>query len=123
MYELKVITHFSAAHQLREFKGPCEDLHGHNYRVEVRVTTDTLDKAGIAIDFGKLKGCVAQITDRLDHKFLNDLEPFTKQNPSSENIARHVADGLTLLLENPAIRVSSVTIWESEHSCATYYPS
>ncbi|MDY6954042.1 MAG: 6-carboxytetrahydropterin synthase QueD [Thermodesulfobacteriota bacterium] len=123
MYELKVITYFSAAHQLREFKGPCEDLHGHNYKVEVCVITDTLDKAGIAIDFGKLKGHVAQITDRLDHAFLNDLEPFTQQNPSSENIARHVADGLTGLLQDPAIRVRSVTIWESEHSCATYYPS
>jgi len=123
MYELKVITHFSAAHQLREFKGPCEDLHGHNYRVEVCVTSDILNKAGIAIDFVTLKGYVAKITDRLDHKFLNDLEPFTHQNPSSENIARHVAEGLTQLLEDPAIRVRRVTIWESEHSCATYYPS
>jgi 6-pyruvoyltetrahydropterin/6-carboxytetrahydropterin synthase len=77
----------------------------------------------MAIDFGKLKSYVSQITDRLDHTFLNDMEPFVRQNPSSENIARHVADGVAELLENAAIRVSSVTIWESERSCATYYPS
>ena len=123
MYELKVITHFSAAHQLRDFKGPCEALHGHNYKVEVCVTSDTLDKAGVAIDFGALKACVGHIMDRLDHKFLNDLEPFKNQNPSSENIARYVSEEVTLLLENPDARVSGVTVWESESSCATYYPS
>jgi 6-pyruvoyltetrahydropterin/6-carboxytetrahydropterin synthase len=123
MYELKVITHFSAAHQLREFKGPCEALHGHNYKVEVCVTTDTLDRTGVAMDFGVLKKHVNQLVDRLDHKFLNDLEPFTDQNPSSENIARYVAEELPRLLEKPDIRVSGVTVWESESSCATYYPS
>jgi len=123
MYELRVITHFSAAHQLREFNGPCENLHGHNYKVEVCVTSHTLDKAGVAIDFGVLKDRVGQIMGRRDHKFLNDLEPFTKENPSSENIARYVAEELTLFLENPDIRVSGVTVWESESSCATYYPS
>jgi 6-pyruvoyltetrahydropterin/6-carboxytetrahydropterin synthase len=123
MYELKVITHFSAAHQLREFKGPCEALHGHNYKVEVCVTTDTLDGTGVAMDFGVLKRHVNQLVDRLDHKFLNDLEPFTDQNPSSENIARYVAEKLALLLEKHDIRVSGVTVWESESSCATYRPS
>jgi 6-pyruvoyltetrahydropterin/6-carboxytetrahydropterin synthase len=123
MYELKVITHFSAAHQLREFKGPCEALHGHNYKVEVCVTADSLNGAGLAVDFGVLKKYVNEIVDRLDHKFLNDLEPFANQNPSSENIARYVAEELPLLLQNPAINVSGVTVWESESSCATYYPS
>ena len=123
MYELKVITHFSAAHQLREFRGPCEALHGHNWKIEVYVTSDTLDRAGVAIDFRILKDHVSQIMGRMDHKFLNDVEPFTTQNPSSENIARYVAEELTRLLENPEIRVSRVTAWESENACATYYPS
>ena len=121
MYELKVITHFSAAHQLREFHGPCEDLHGHNWKIEVYVTSEKVDEAGVVIDFRILKDHVNQIMDRLDHKFLNHIEPFTNQNPSSENIAKYVAEELALLLESPGVRVSRVTAWESENSCATYY--
>jgi 6-pyruvoyltetrahydropterin/6-carboxytetrahydropterin synthase len=122
MYELKVITHFSAAHQLKDFEGACENLHGHNWKVEVYVTSEALDKAGVAIDFRALKKHVNTVLGRLDHKFLNDLAPFTDQNPSSENIARHVADQLALLLEGQDVKVSRVTAWESETACATYYP-
>jgi 6-pyruvoyltetrahydropterin/6-carboxytetrahydropterin synthase len=123
MYELKIITHFSAAHQLKEFRGPCENLHGHNWKIEVCVTSETLDVGGLAIDFAVLKKYVNGVVDTLDHKFLNDLEPFKHQNPSSENIARYVADQLALSLEDQAIRVSRVTAWESETACATYFPS
>jgi 6-pyruvoyltetrahydropterin/6-carboxytetrahydropterin synthase len=123
MYELKVITRFSAAHQLREFKGPCEALHGHNYKVEVCVAAESLDKTGVAMDFGLLKRYVNGIVGELDHKFLNDLVPFADQNPSSENIARYIAEELPRFLEDPPARVTAVTVWESENSCATYYPS
>jgi 6-pyruvoyltetrahydropterin/6-carboxytetrahydropterin synthase len=122
MYELKVITHFSAAHQLENFQGACEDLHGHNWKIEVYVTSEALDKAGVVIDFRILKKHVSAIVSTLDHKFLNKLEPFTNQNPSSENIARYVAEKLTSLLDDPEIKVSRVTAWESETACATYYP-
>jgi 6-pyruvoyltetrahydropterin/6-carboxytetrahydropterin synthase len=123
MYELKIITRFSAAHQLKDFKGPCENLHGHNWKIEVCVTSETLDATGLAIDFGILKKHVNGVVDMLDHKFLNDLEPFKHQNPSSENIARYVADQLALSLEDQAIKVSRVTAWESETACATYHAS
>ena len=122
MYELKVITHFSAAHQLRNFEGACEDLHGHNWKIEVYVTSEALSEAGIVVDFRILKKYVKDILATLDHKFLNELEPFKNQNPSSENIARYMADQLALLLQDPQIKVSRVTAWESETSCATYYP-
>jgi 6-pyruvoyltetrahydropterin/6-carboxytetrahydropterin synthase len=124
MYELKIITNFSAAHQLKEFKGPCEELHGHNWKIEVYVTSETLDSTGIAIDFRILKNHVKTVVDTLDHKFLNDLEPFTHQNPSSENVARYVAEEVTRLLEGSEVsevKVSRVTAWESENACATYY--
>jgi len=123
MYELKVITHFAAAHQLKGSKGPCEDLHGHNWKIEVCVTSETLDDVGLAIDFGVLKRYVNGVMGTLDHKFLNDLEPFKNQNPSSENIARHIADQLALSLEGQKIKVSRVTAWESETACATYFAS
>jgi 6-pyruvoyltetrahydropterin/6-carboxytetrahydropterin synthase len=122
MYELKIITHFSGAHQLKEFEGACESLHGHNWKIEVYVRSETVDEAGVVIDFRALKKHVNEVVGTLDHKFLNELEPFQNQNPSSENIARYVAEQLALLLEDPAIEVSRVTAWESENACATYYP-
>lgn len=122
MYELKVITDFSAAHQLREFEGACEDLHGHNWKVEIYVTSENLTEAGIVVDFRVLKKHVKTVMKGLDHKFLNDLEAFKDENPSSENIARYVAEQLSLLLEDPGIKVSHVAAWESETACATYYP-
>ena len=122
MYELKVITNFSGAHQLKDFEGACENLHGHNWKIEVYVTSDTLDDAGVVIDFRVLKRHVRAVVGTLDHKFLNDLEPFKNQNPSSENIARYVAEQLALLLEDPRVQVSRVTAWESENACATYIP-
>ncbi len=122
MYELKVITNFSAAHQLKDFEGACEDLHGHNWKIEVYVTSETLNEAGIVMDFRVLKAHVKTVMADLDHKFLNDLEAFKDQNPSSENIARYVAEQLSLSLDDPEIKVRRVTAWESETSCATYYP-
>lgn len=122
MYELKVITNFSAAHQLKEFEGACEDLHGHNWKIEVCVTSATLHEAGVVIDFRTLKKHVNQIMESLDHKFLNELDPFKDQNPSSENIARYVAEQLAILLKDQEIKVSRVTAWESETASATYYP-
>lgn len=121
MYELKVITHFSAAHQLNEFEGACESLHGHNWKVEVYVGADSLDPAGVVIDFRVLKKYVKAVVDTLDHKFLNELTPFKTQNPSSENIARYVAEELGRLVDNEKIKVRRVTAWESETACATYY--
>jgi 6-pyruvoyltetrahydropterin/6-carboxytetrahydropterin synthase len=121
MYELKVITHFAAAHQLKESKGPCEELHGHNWKIEVCVISETLDDVGLAIDFGVLKRHVNGVVGTLDHKFLNDLEAFKHQNPSSENIARFIADQLALSLNDQEVKISRVTAWESETACATYY--
>lgn len=123
MYELKVITHFSAAHQLKEFRGACESLHGHNWKMEVYVTSRVLDDAGVVMDFRALKNHVRAIMETLDHTFLNDLAPFKHANPSSENIAKYVAEQLAFLLEDRRIKVSRVTAWESENACATYYPS
>ncbi|MBW2566961.1 MAG: 6-carboxytetrahydropterin synthase QueD [Deltaproteobacteria bacterium] len=122
MYELKVITSFSAAHQLKEFEGACENLHGHNWKIEVYVTSKNIDEAGIVMDFRVLKKHVNAVMADLDHKFLNDLEAFKGQNPSSENIARYVAERLSGSIDDPETKVSRVTAWESENSCATYYP-
>jgi 6-pyruvoyltetrahydropterin/6-carboxytetrahydropterin synthase len=123
MYELKIVTHFSAAHQLREFHGKCEQLHGHNWKIDVYVRSRKLDETGFVIDFGILKRMVCEMMTQLDHQFLNDLIPFKSANPSSENIAQFVANELASRLDGANASVSRVSAWESENACATYYPS
>ena len=120
MYELKVVTHFAAAHQLTMVSTKCENMHGHNWKIEVYVTGDKLDKAGVLMDFGVVKKHVAEIISLLDHKYLNELEFFKHQQPSSENIACLIARELQKKINTPAVNVSRVTAWESENACATY---
>lgn len=120
MYELKIITRFAAAHQLEMVAKQCENLHGHNWKIEVCVAGETLNQAGVLIDFGELKTLVAKIIDTLDHKYLNELEILGGCPPSSENVARYIAHTLDSELSVPGVRVSSVTAWESDDACATY---
>ncbi len=122
MYELKVKTHFAAAHRLAMVGAKCENLHGHNWQIEVSVRGGGLDAGGVLLDFGVLKRHVAEVMAGLDHKYLNEIEAFAAAPPSSENIARHVADRLAPLLENTGVSVHRVTAWESENASATYYP-
>ena len=120
MYELKIVSQFAAAHQLRGFHGGCEYLHGHNWKVEVFVSGQNLQEDGLLIDFRVIKEKTATLLNGLDHKFLNELEPFTTLNPSSENMARHIFEFLSRALNTENIRVSRITVWESDTACASY---
>jgi 6-pyruvoyltetrahydropterin/6-carboxytetrahydropterin synthase len=122
MFELKIITDFAAAHQLAMVSQKCEELHGHNWKIEVCVQGEKLNEAGVLIDFGEVKKHVKDIMTKLDHKFLNNLEIFeNKTPPSSENIAVYIAKALESKLDNTeGIRVSRVTAWESENASAAY---
>ncbi len=122
MFELKVVTHFAAAHQLTMVAKKCENLHGHNWKVEVYIAGDKLNDAGVVMDFGEIKRHLAEIKTSLDHRFLNELECFQNGNPSSENIARFIAVTMQEKISEPGIRVSRVSAWESEDACATYIP-
>ena len=121
MFELMIETHFSSAHQLRGYKGECENLHGHNWKVQVYVLADRLNEIDIAIDFRELKRMTNEVVSSLDHAYLNDIFPFTEKNPSSENIARVLFTRLRALLQSAAVQLKKVTVWESETSCAAYY--
>jgi len=116
MYNIKVEANFSSAHNLRGYKGKCEKLHGHNWKIEVVASKDKLDKAGMVLDFKylktKLNGCIK----KLDHKYLNNLSYFRKVNPTSENIAKYIYD----TLKPKVLILKSVTVWENNTSCATY---
>ncbi|HDI60516.1 MAG TPA: 6-carboxytetrahydropterin synthase QueD [Desulfobacteraceae bacterium] len=123
MYELKIVTRFAAAHQLRMVASKCENLHGHNWKIEVCVHGKTLDQSGVVMDFGVIKAHVREIIQRLDHCFLNELEWFGgQQPPSSENIARFIAEQLAEQLADAPVQVASVSAWESDDACATYFP-
>ncbi len=121
MYELMIETGFASAHQLRGYKGKCENLHGHNWRVQVYVTTEHLNELDMAIDFHDLKRITNEIITPLDHTCLNNVFPFTERNPSSENIAKWIYDSLKKRLAEYKVEVSAVTVWESETASATYH--
>ncbi len=121
MYRLKIITSFAAAHCLINYQGDCENLHGHNWKVEVVVTAGELDKAGLGIDFKILKRETNLLLKTLDHKYLNELPPFLDTSPSSENLARYIYNELSLKLNNANVKVETVTVWESDFASASYY--
>ncbi len=124
MFELKVKSRFAAAHQLTMVGEKCENLHGHNWNVEVYVAGETLNEAGVLVDFGDIKKAVRSIMKSLDHKFLNDHEAFKEIQPSSEQIAIFIAEQMKIHVRemNLPVNVSRVSAWESEDACATYFP-
>lgn len=116
MYSVKVEADFSSAHNLRCYRGRCEELHGHNWKVEAVVSADKLDQAGMVLDFKYLKKRLNSILDKLDHKYLNGIVYFKKVNPTSENIAAFIYGAL----KKEIARLESVTVWENDTSAATY---
>jgi 6-pyruvoyltetrahydropterin/6-carboxytetrahydropterin synthase len=125
MYVLTVEDGFSSAHQLLGYKGKCENLHGHNWRVVLSVRGSTLDERGLLLDFNDLKSILKRITGELDHKNLNELDSFRTSNPSSENIARYIAERVRDELAGHGgsdVVLESVTVWESETARCTFTP-
>jgi 6-pyruvoyltetrahydropterin/6-carboxytetrahydropterin synthase len=121
MFELKILTRFAAAHQLAMVGEKCENLHGHNWKVEVCVGGERLNGAGVLMDFGDVKRHVADIIQGIDHKFLNELPFFQSvEQPSSERIAVYIAQELQQRLTEPGVKVTRVSAWESDDACATY---
>ena len=118
MFEICVKSGFSSAHRLREYKGKCEELHGQNWKVDVYILTKGLDKIGMVVDFHDVKAALNKVLKNLDHKYLNDLAYFKRNNPTSENIAKFIFNSLKKV--NPKLGVSKVTVWESDTSSASY---
>jgi 6-pyruvoyltetrahydropterin/6-carboxytetrahydropterin synthase len=122
MFEISAEYSFAAGHALRGYKGKCENVHGHNYRVQVTVAGEKLDAAGLLMDFVDLRGAIKGVAERLDHRFLNDLAPFDKLNPSAENLAQYFCEQLQARIGGNGLRVSLVTVWETDTTSATYRP-
>lgn len=124
MYSLEVTTHFASAHHLREYKGKCENLHGHNWRVTARVSAPEPGPEGMVIDFGDLKRMLAAVLAGLDHSYINEHPYFKVVNPTSEHLARWIFDQLAAPVKacNPAAFVSRVAVEEAPGSLAIYEP-
>jgi 6-pyruvoyltetrahydropterin/6-carboxytetrahydropterin synthase len=124
MFEIFVDETFAAGHALRGYKGKCENVHGHNYRVRVTLAGSELDSVGMLYDFVHLKQVIQGVIRSLDHRFLNDFAPFDKVNPSAENIAKHIYEETEKQLrEAPnGSAISCITVWETDTSAATYRP-
>ena len=121
MFEISIQSSFASAHRLRNYKGQCEALHGHNWKVEVYVKSQKLNDIGLAIDFKDLKEITKKILSGLDHKYLNDIPPFDEINPSSENIARFLFNRIKEEIKDPSVSVSKISVWESDTSFASYF--
>jgi 6-pyruvoyltetrahydropterin/6-carboxytetrahydropterin synthase len=120
MYTLNVETKFASAHQLRGYKGKCENIHGHSWKALVSVCSETLNDIGLAMDFTDLKRITDEIIKPFDHINLNDIYPFTDINPSSENIAKYIFDSLKKKAVAYPVKVKAVTVWESDSAFAVY---
>ncbi|MAG15397.1 MAG: 6-carboxytetrahydropterin synthase QueD [Dehalococcoidales bacterium] len=122
MYQISVEKHFDAAHFLRGYRGKCEALHGHRFRAVARVSATKLDDIGLAYDFNELKRHLNDILDRFDHTCLNDVPPFDKINPSSENIAAAIHGELRSKLAEAPVAISAIEVWESPQTRIIYRP-
>jgi 6-pyruvoyltetrahydropterin/6-carboxytetrahydropterin synthase len=122
MYQISVEKHFDAAHFLRGYRGKCEALHGHRFQVVVKIKSSGVNDIGIAYDFAELKQHLNDILAKFDHTCLNDMPPFDKVNPSSENIATIIYDELKPKLAETPVSISSVEVWESPQTGVIYSP-
>lgn len=123
MFEVTVEDSFAAGHYLRNYKGKCENPHGHNYKVRVTLAGKELDKAGLLLDFKDLREVVRQVMERFDHQMINEVEPFTVVNPSAENLAKYLYDESSTRLQRVTsgrVRVKNVTVFETDTTTATY---
>lgn len=116
MYEIKIKAHFSAAHNLNNYKGKCERLHGHNWNIEAVFLFGSVDKDGMAMDFKDAKMLLAGAVEKLDHSYLNEVKALKGMNPTSENIAKFIFDTVNSKNKN----IKSISVWENDTSCATY---
>ena len=122
MYEISVVTGFSAAHSLRDYEGECARVHGHNWQVRVAVRAEEPGANGIAIDFRDLKRLTNEVLARLDHTYINEVEPFDEMNPTSENIARWLCEELQSKLSASGVKLARIDVQENENSCVSFFP-
>ena len=119
-FVLKTLLDFASAHSLRGYPGDCAKLHGHNWKIEVQVSGESLNEIGMVIDFKEIKRHAKEVVKELDHSFLNDHPYFAKTNPTAENIAVYLFQEIARRIESPEVAMHSITVWENDRNCVTY---
>ena len=119
-YQLKVVTDFASAHTLRDYPGACSRMHGHNWKVELEALATQLDDIGMGVDFKVMKQAARDVSGKLDHRYLNELEPFKEINPTAENIAAYMYKEISARINSETIKVTALTLWETERACVRY---
>jgi len=119
MFELSIKGDFASAHFLKGYDGPCKDLHGHTWKVEVVLQSDQLNSVGLVVDFKEIKKQLKDFLMAIDHVNLNELSYFKEINPSTENLAKYIYDGFTLKIQ--PLKIKQVTVWESDVASVTYF--
>jgi len=122
MFEVSIEYSFAAGHALRGYKGKCENVHGHNYKVKVTVQGEKLNSIGLLMDFTDLRAAVKGLAESFDHHFLNDVEPFKEINPSAENLAWYMGTELQKTVKEHGLSINVVTVWETDTTSASYRP-
>lgn len=119
-YQLKIVTDFASAHTLRDYPGACSRMHGHNWKVELEAVATQLDDIGMGVDFKVMKQAAREVSAELDHRYLNELEPFKEINPTAENIAAYMYKQISVRINSETIKVTALTLWETERACVRY---
>jgi len=119
-FEVMIERNFSSAHQLRGYKGKCENLHGHNYKIEIYARGGELDNIGLLVDFVELKAAADEVVQYLDHRNINELPPFVELQPSAENLAKYVLERVSARIDDERVRIYKVRCFETPTSVATY---
>lgn len=119
-YTLHVTTHFNSARALRNYEGPCKNIHGHTFKVQANVSASEPDSTGLVIDFIEIKTALQKIVENFDHQYINEIKPFDIINPTNENLAKYFFEALTIILQPKKVKVTSLSVWESNESGVTY---
>jgi 6-pyruvoyltetrahydropterin/6-carboxytetrahydropterin synthase len=119
-FEVMIERNFSSAHQLRGYKGKCENLHGHNYRIEIFARGNELDNIGLLVDFVELKAAADEVVQYLDHRNINELDPFVELQPSAENLAKYILERVAAKVDDERVQIYKVRCFETPTSVATY---
>lgn len=120
IFTIKVQTEFSAAHALRGYVGDCARIHGHNWKIQAEVSAQALDNMGIGVDFKDLKAALKEVTNILDHQYINEISPFDTINPTAENMVAWMFEKLKVMINNDTLTLRALTLWENERSSVRY---
>lgn len=121
MFEISIKGHFCGAHCLKGYDGPCANLHGHNWEVEVFLRGPGLNRLGMLMDYRLLKELLRKVLADLDHQNLNLLPHFKKNNPTAENIAKFIFNKLAPQIRPANCRLQRVRASETPGTAAYYF--